>query len=179
VRSSTNRPSPAMVVAAIALAFALAGTAVAADPAAKLSKSKVKTIANKQIKKAAPNLSVAKAKTADDLPDLDFAALTLKNGWAPFNATTEGAPGIALGADGTVHLHGAIMRTAGTSFNPFTVPAEMRPSVNVFVPVNMGPGGFTGRLFIAPSGEVVIQDDPNTAAAAAFTSLSASYTLPY
>lgn len=62
-----KRPSGAMVVAVLALAFAVVGTAVAANDGAvspKLTKSKVKEIANKQIDKAAPNLSVASAEEA-------------------------------------------------------------------------------------------------------------------
>ena len=63
--SKTGRPSPAMIVAALALTFALAGTAVAADPVAKLNGKKVKKIAKRQINKAAPNLTVKKAASAD------------------------------------------------------------------------------------------------------------------
>jgi hypothetical protein len=62
-----SRPSPAIVLAILALVAALAGTAVA-DPGASISavtKKKVKKIARKQIKKAAPRLSVSHAKTAD------------------------------------------------------------------------------------------------------------------
>ena len=54
------RPSPAMVVACIALIVALAGTAVAGGV---LNKKKV----NKIINNRAPGLSVAKAKNADQL----------------------------------------------------------------------------------------------------------------
>ena len=61
---SKRRPSPAMIVAVIALVLGLGGAAVAAD----LSKSQVKKIAkkqaNKQINKRAPGLSVANATNA-------------------------------------------------------------------------------------------------------------------
>lgn len=63
--STGKRPSPALIVAAIAMTFALIGTSVAADPVAKVSVKKAKKIAKREIKKAAPNLSVSKAKTAD------------------------------------------------------------------------------------------------------------------
>jgi hypothetical protein len=53
-----------MLVAMIALVAALAGTAIAAGPAAKLNKAKVRTIADQQIAKAAPTLSVANADSA-------------------------------------------------------------------------------------------------------------------
>lgn len=65
-------PSPAMAVAVVAMAFALVGTAVAANDGTiypKLTKSKVKKIAkkqaNKQIEAKAPGLSVANADTVD------------------------------------------------------------------------------------------------------------------
>ena len=59
-------PSPAMVVAVVALSLALVGSAVAGTSTLNkgVSKSKVKKIAKKQIKKAAPGLSVAHADTA-------------------------------------------------------------------------------------------------------------------
>ncbi len=63
--SDAARRSPALIVAALALVFALVGTSVAQDPVAKLTKSKVKKIARKQIDKAAPGLSVNHANTAE------------------------------------------------------------------------------------------------------------------
>ena len=74
-----RRPSPAIVVAVLALVAAVAGTAIAADPVAtssKLTKKKVKKtakkVANKQITKRAPGLSVANAATLDGHPPADF-----------------------------------------------------------------------------------------------------------
>ena len=64
MKSARKLPSPAMLVAMIALVGALAGTAIAAGPAAKLNKAKVRTIADQQIAKAAPTLSVANADSA-------------------------------------------------------------------------------------------------------------------
>ncbi len=56
-----RRPSPAMVVAMVALIAALGGTAIAGGA---LNKKKAKKIANSQITKRAPGLSVASAKSA-------------------------------------------------------------------------------------------------------------------
>jgi len=73
------RPSPAMIVAALALVVALAGTAIAAPDIATraVTKSKVKKIAKKQakkqIRKKAPGLSVNHANTADSATDADHA----------------------------------------------------------------------------------------------------------
>jgi hypothetical protein len=64
-----RQPSPAMIVAVLALVAALAGTAVAdVATTAKLDKKEkkqVKKIAKKQINKLAPGLSVDHANTAD------------------------------------------------------------------------------------------------------------------
>ena len=68
-----KRPSPAMIVAMVALCFALVGTAVAQDPVGKITKAKVKSIAKKQINKAAPGLSVAKAVDADKAKEAEKA----------------------------------------------------------------------------------------------------------
>ena len=71
---SVNRraPSPAMIVAVIALVFAVAGTAVAAvatvSALSKKEKKQIKRIADREVKKFAPGLSVKSAdsaKTAD------------------------------------------------------------------------------------------------------------------
>jgi hypothetical protein len=65
-----------LVIAALALAATLAGTAIAAGPEATtsaLSKKKVKKIARKQINKLAPGLSVASADTANSADTADSA----------------------------------------------------------------------------------------------------------
>jgi hypothetical protein len=76
---SRRRPSPAMILALIALTFALGGTALAGPSVSKLTKSKVRTIADKEINKLAPGLSVANADKAT-------------------TATTAGASSVGAGA---------------------------------------------------------------------------------
>jgi hypothetical protein len=86
--SSRRLPSPAMFVAAIALTLAVAGTSIAADPLAKLTKSKVRKIANKEIDKRAPGLSVDEATFAitagnsERLGNLDPSAFMRSSGCA-------------------------------------------------------------------------------------------------
>jgi hypothetical protein len=75
-RLKGRRPSPAMTVAGAALIIALAGTAMAAPTALKSvldkkEKKQVKNIANKQINKRAPGLSVANAQNAGNADTLD------------------------------------------------------------------------------------------------------------
>ncbi|MQA74934.1 MAG: hypothetical protein GEU88_11435 [Solirubrobacterales bacterium] len=95
------RPSPAMIVAALALVVALGGTAIAAPEFAteKINKSKVKKIAKKQgkkqarkqIKKKAPGLSVANAENAVNAENATNAT-TAANGAAGYgNFTPTGA----------------------------------------------------------------------------------------
>jgi hypothetical protein len=62
---SKRTPSPAMIVAVIALCLGLGGAAIAADLTKPQVKKIAKKVANKQIKKKAPGLSVAHARTAD------------------------------------------------------------------------------------------------------------------
>ena len=100
--SNRSRPSPAMVVAVVALSLALAGSAVAGTGALDkaITKSKVKQIskkqANKQIDKRAPGLSVANAVNAQNAVNAENA-VTAGNGavaygnFAPSGAVRPGA----------------------------------------------------------------------------------------
>ncbi|HEY6636421.1 MAG TPA: hypothetical protein VIZ61_01950 [Solirubrobacterales bacterium] len=65
-----RRPSPAMVIAIVALIAALGGTAIGASF---VTKKQTKKIAKNQVKKLAPGLSVASAKKADDADKLGGA----------------------------------------------------------------------------------------------------------
>ncbi|MBM4438234.1 MAG: hypothetical protein FJ029_13645 [Actinobacteria bacterium] len=89
-----GRPSPAMVLAVIALIAALGGTAIAGGA---LTSKKAKKIANKQITKRAPGLEVAKAGTANTATtagsaDNVFFATVDYNDSTP--AILSGTPGI-------------------------------------------------------------------------------------
>lgn len=68
--STSSRPSPGAVLGVIAITFALVGTAVAGSDGltAKVTKAQVRSIAKKQVRKAAPKLTVANAASADSLP---------------------------------------------------------------------------------------------------------------
>jgi len=70
-----SRPSPAIVIAALALVAAVAGTAFAGPEASTsaINKKKVKKIATKQINKLAPDLSVASAQTANSAESANTA----------------------------------------------------------------------------------------------------------
>ena len=68
-RTTNRRPSAAMIIAVLALTLGLGGSAIAASGV--LTKAQVKTVVNKQIKKKAPKLSVARAKQADRATEAD------------------------------------------------------------------------------------------------------------
>jgi hypothetical protein len=85
-RLKFGRPSPAIIVAVVALVAALAGTAVAGPGAttSKLSKAKVKLIsqkqANKVLKQEAPNLEVGSAGALTNLEYVRSQATTVEPG---------------------------------------------------------------------------------------------------
>ena len=77
-RVFSARPSPAIIVAVVALVAALAGTAIAGPGAgtSKLTKSKVRTIANKEIDKRLPLATAGIADAAITTAKLADAAVT-------------------------------------------------------------------------------------------------------
>lgn len=101
--------------------------------------------------------------------------LTLQNGWTAGPFTTS-APA-AVATSGVVHLKGAIANSnSSASMAALSLPAALRPSTVVYVPVDLC-GGAKGRLMIDPSGTVTI-GTTGGGSATCFTSLDgASYTL--
>ena len=87
-------PSPALVISALALIVAVGGGtfAIAASDKKAVTKKDVKKISKQEIKKAAPTLSVDRAKTADSATNADNAdnaahATTADNATNATNAT--------------------------------------------------------------------------------------------
>lgn len=166
----TGRPSPAALIATIALVLALAGSAVALPPPGlrAVSKAKVKKIADKRIAKAAPGLSVAdsaalggKPASAYSLESEPFRLVgqadqpPFTNGWDNYGSGSEVA---AFYKDplGVVHLRGAIAASS-TNTSAFTLPAGYRPGDDL----GFAAAGFSGssvpvisRVDIQPNGEV-------------------------
>ncbi len=111
--SKGSRPSPALVLAALALVFAMVGTAIAGPDAisGKITKSKVKKIstkqANKAIDAAEPDLNVNSAKTADSatnatnattVNDVGAAQITYKQDSVSGNQTIFTGAGLTIQA---------------------------------------------------------------------------------
>src|SRR5262249_31889407 len=67
-------PGPAIVIAIVALVAAMSGAALAGPSAKKVTTKKVKQIADKEIDKKAPSLSVAHAGSADSATNAANAA---------------------------------------------------------------------------------------------------------
>ncbi|MGH2955739.1 MAG: hypothetical protein ACRDL6_01930 [Solirubrobacterales bacterium] len=109
MRSTKRRPSPALVVAFLALSVAIVGTATAGPGAlTKREKKQVRKLANKRISKAAPNLSVAKAGTAVVATSAELAnrAFAADSATSASNAVTAGNAATA-GNAGAVDGHSA------------------------------------------------------------------------
>ncbi len=99
--------------------------------------------------------------------------LTLQNGWANAPSGTSNAAAVAI--SGIVHLKGAI--ASGTNAAVFTLPVALRPTTNVFVPVDLCSAA-NGRLQIQPNGVVRVQAETAFTDAQCFTSLDGvSYVL--
>ena len=182
--NSKPRPSPAMIFAVVALAFALVGTAVAADDGLypKLSKSQVKKIAKKQAtKQLKANVNNSHVNLADKATDADnlggnppgyyqkkglapFTPATLQNNWTRF-ANDWSEPGYWVDEDGVVNLQGAL--SGGTQPTAFTLPAGVRPTT--FRSYVIRCSGSPGQVEISPTtGSVAIYNYTGTCASYAF-----------
>jgi hypothetical protein len=165
-----SRPSPAIVVAVLALVAALAGTAIAGTNTLTkpVSKKTVKKIAAKQTKKLAPGLAVASADNAAALggqPPEAYAASASE----PFREV--GAPGQPLFQGGChnsgstfstaafykdsmniVHLKGLVTCPGAGFSTAFTLPPGYRPPQDSVVPRS----GSEIESYISTAGEVWI-----------------------
>jgi hypothetical protein len=109
------------------------------------------------------------ASATPTVPEGVYLNLTVLNSWhgGPYSTRQ---PAVDTTA-GVVHLRGAIATaSSNTNAHPFWLPAQFRPSGNVYVPVDMC-NSTAGRLFIQPSGEVTVQTSYPWSDATCFTSL--------
>jgi hypothetical protein len=174
-----TRPSPAIVVAVLALVAGVTGAAVA-QPAAKkaVTKKKVKKIADKEIKKLAPGLSVANADTATNAdsaananalggqPAGAYASKTsepyrevgapgqptFKNGWVN-TSVNEGSAAFYKDPLGVVHLKGDLANVTTNDAVAFTLPAGYRPSKTLVFPA-AGPDDGSAAMTVFATGDV-------------------------
>jgi hypothetical protein len=108
-RLSEGRPSPAIVVAVVALIAAVAGTAVAGPGAeTSVSKKKTKQIAKKQVNKLAPG--IANDEITDRAP-----GLTVGTANQLANVTYVKGPETTVPADANTYLLAGAICPAGTN----------------------------------------------------------------
>src|SRR5262249_22552577 len=100
-----------------------------------------------------------------------FSALSLVNGWGNYGFGTANA---AVRRDGNIVRFRGAIATSGTSTIPTTLPVGMRPTTNVYVPVDLC-NATKGRLIIGTNGVVQVQAETNFANAQCFTSLEGAW----
>lgn len=106
---------------------------------------------------------------ATSAPGVTFTKLTLLNGWvtSPFGSASPAVTDIA----GVVYFKGAISTGSSNTNNvAFVLPAGLRPSKNVNIPVDMC-DATPGELNIAPTGVTQVISDGANSNATCFTSL--------
>lgn len=120
----------------------------------------------------APPASADRGQEAGDA-EAGFTSLTLLNGWVPYGSGTS-APKVRV-SNGIVEFKGAM--GGGTLPAAFVLPAGMRPTRKVFIPVDLCSAA-NGRLVIKPDGTTRVEAESNFSDATCFTSLEgASFAL--
>lgn len=178
-------PSPSMIVAIAALVFSLTGMGLASVATISVlssrEKKQAKKIADREIRRLAPGLSVAAADSAGTARVADSAntagtaktavtaeGLAAPEGWhevgdpgepAFQNNWTNYSPGGVETAGfyrdrlGVVHLKGYV--NSGTAALIFTLPPGYRPSADKFFPSVDANSGTTSWLEVYSDGDVV------------------------
>ncbi len=170
----------ANVVSLSALFVALGGTAMASVIITSNSQVAQNTISGHHTSSGKhPNIILGSVN-GQDIQDLQWQTLTLKNGWVANCNGDSSPPQLAKSVEGVVYFRGDMCRTSGDSDNPFTVPQGLIPGRRERIAVSMCVGR-AGRLEIGTNGEVtVLSASGGTGDAACYTSLAgANYTLPY
>jgi hypothetical protein len=117
-----RRPSPAMVVAIVALIAALGGTAVGA---AFVTKKQSKKIAANQVNKLAPGLSVASAKSADNANALGGTAA---NGFPQVTQFAYGEIASNASVNGSVPSRGIVASVPGPITGVYCLDLAFTPT---------------------------------------------------
>jgi len=143
-----SRPSPAIVVAVVALVAALAGTAVAGPDASTsaVTKKKVKKIANKEIDKRFPLGTAGLADSAVTTPKLgDGAVTTTKLADAAVTTTKLADDAVTSGKIGAGQIRASDLGTITTVQTTIQVPATSPGLADVACPagsVMLSGGGY-------------------------------------
>jgi hypothetical protein len=135
-----RRPSPALIVASLALAFATSGTAfaVTSGSAPRITSNTVST-----------NGLTSAAATG-----LTWAAIILKTDWTGATRT----PSAAIDGNKIVHLRGAVVNKSGKGGTTIgQLPSSASPSVNIPMTAHTAAGGAIGIIIQRSTGLIILQ----------------------
>jgi hypothetical protein len=171
-------PSPSMIVAVAALVLSLAGTGVASMAAisalSKKEKRQTRKIADREVRRLSPGLSVATARTAGRAEAAGTAGTAgtanglsapeawhevgqpgepaFENGWVNYSPGSVETAGFYVDRLGVVHLKGYV--NSGTAAVIFTLPAAYRPAKDKFFPSANASSGATSWIEVYADGRV-------------------------
>ena len=156
------RITPALVVAVLALAVALSGTAYSVSKVSGNSLIKKHSLSGNRVKANSVTGTevlesslgtVPRAAAVDSVPaPTPLAGLVLGTGWVlNGGATDTRLVGYRKDASGVVHLQGAVGRTSGTNDVISQLPPGFRPAGKVYL-LAFANGGSTAGLQIDPDG---------------------------
>lgn len=144
----TVRPSPAIVVALLALFVALSGSAYAVQRL----QSGDSLIAQRSLSGNRLRLGTV---TGAEVADLTWHDLTLINSWFDLGAGVR-TPGWAIDADGVVHLRGVIAQNGGTSHEFAQLPTAAR-TARAIVLATVVANGRAGLVAILHNGTMIAE----------------------
>jgi predicted small integral membrane protein len=136
------RPSPALIVAILALAVATSGTAFAVTSQDGDTLITVRTLSGDRLR--------LNTVTRSEMVNLSWDGVILQNGWVSLIR----APKAAVDAQGLVHLQGAVVN--GTSKVIGTLPTSARPTVTIYLTAHNNKGATVG-IVLQPIGRIVVQ----------------------
>ena len=156
------KPSPAFVLAAIALFIALGGTSYAAGVVSG------KSLANRSV---SHTKLMKHTVTATEMKIVPARPIALKNGWQPYAGYYD-TPAYWKDALGTVHLKGAVAQPVPGSDVVFVLPSGYRPKKSCNWPAVLD-SATMGTIEVSPDGAVRVRCFSGAQAAASqlFTSL--------
>jgi hypothetical protein len=162
-RVNRFRITPALVVAVLALAIALSGTAYSVSKVSGNSLIKKHSLSGNRVK---PNSvtgdqvnestldTVPRAGMAQSLPAITFADLSLDPGWVEKLSGGTRQVGYRKDANGFVHLQGVVARAPSPTADVIgTIAPGYRPNGNMYF-LAFSNGGTTAGVSVKPDGTV-------------------------
>jgi hypothetical protein len=142
VKRQIGRPSPALIVAILALVVATSGTAFAAASQNGDTLISQRTLSGNRLR--------LDTVTGSEVANLAWGAIILQSGWAPATRI----PKAALDVQGIVHLRGAA--TGGTDATIGTLPKSVSPTARIYLTARNNNGDTVG-IILQANGSIVVQ----------------------